>query len=1104
MVNSQFCPEPSHAAYENLLLEVENEIVKTEVEREKEQDAFTAMTETLQTHTGEAEKAQADYAELLTTLHNLQSDLAQNRAEESRLCIEHHQHIFALAAKHKEQLNMQQALVDEAKRAFADKLNLAATANSHRDMAFTAFNVVKDKAAASEAEQQQIWQALEAEILDIDNKFSRIIHESTAKKSLAATEMETAKKTVEIATASLEEATSVLMECEEELKILNERFDEAQTEETERLTALRQEQEQQILQASQAEKDCKETYLQAKKHYEEAENIAQMATGVYYQSKDKTINLAEELRALFADSEQAANAISATMEHALAESTRVRLVYADVSAFDEELQNQLQGELVLEESYRQKILAEEIINQEYKAAATMAHNLAEDATNSRKAAGPEMQEMLGKMEESLLEAAAQADLEYQKHSQYLDLYRESYQIISEQNGVFRNAILAAENDINTYAEQCHTIDELIVSQQKASVFRAEEREQIELKIKKLKDEYDIAAPEVFELKKGMEETTAICRAAKAALDQAEQAYEIAGQYHNELTTKWQQKLEEINDQTYHAYHELEKLLSVTRDKRDKLFAMQTQRKLDLTSAQRDYRNKNSTHTAAEKNYVQVKSGAENTLAALKKRITAMVTSGKVLLSQSEDGIQAASDAYKDAVLSAAAADDAVIKTEQVIVELEKAFPNIAKEADIKQKEANDSFEQQLNKNRVIINEQMRQVAEADAVAKEAEQTMQAAKEKLAETNTILEGLLLRISALTEQKRALNDKQTLINQEFAAFKQELIEEEKRQAAEAAAEKKALDDERRRKEEEERARLREELELAENQAEAERIKLAAEKEAAAIAEQERIIRIVKGEILSKQENIALINNSVINDLLQKMQQIAKQEQQNLAELSPEDIQIIKEKIAQFAAIAKEQKTFFKAAQNSYNNIARELENAKTSRKELGQQQATFLRELDKSQQNKLDLELVLENLTKMLATADSEQSKKHLDTSLDSINQAVADNDKTIARLQNDLEQSAKQIQDCQVTIEKFSLSLNDAEEALNTTFGKWLYNENIVYKNGIRLAAITEQREQRQRMATDAAARLNAAKEQTTTATSGTERVGSIKSLGQKISKKMRT
>lgn len=1068
MVNSQFCPEPSQESYAQLLQQIDASSAEINEKLQKKQDVFATKTDIMQKLNLEIEENQQDYLAKLAELHKLQGELAAWRAEESRLCIEHHNKIFALAAEHKDQLNAEQRLVDEAKAFFDNKLALAKEATTKRDIAFATLNTIKEKNTASQAEQEKIAAELEAEIVDVSNKFSRIIQEAQIKYSLAQTEMDAAEKAVDIANKALLNATAPLADCEEDIKKLHTQLQQAEKDEAERLQALKQTQEQEMAAAKELEKQAEEVHLQSKISYEDALHIAQMAENAYLTTKQNALSLGAELRALFASSEQTVSDISAKMEKALAESTRVRSVYGNISSFYDEVELKLQKAQLHEDACRQKVLSSEIEEQDLHAAAVMAQNLADDATNSRKAAGPEMQEMLGQMEQSLLSSAKAAETAYQNKVAELLLDRASLQSAQEESAALTKTLAAAKKDVDEYEALGPITDKEILDLKEQSLERAKQREETEEQIKKTKDSYNAAASEILDLKKAMEEAISVCREAEMRAKQAAVAYEQASTAYNQLADEWDKKLEDNLAQSAEAYRELESLFSVTRDKRDKLFALQTQKKLDLTTAQRNYRSKASAHTAAEKNYLQVTAGAESTLAALKERIINMITTGKVIIAETEDHITEAANAYNEALVLSAEAEEAVAKAEKELSEKGDAFSAINAAALEKQEEANKAFEDLLNDNRLKISQLAQKTAQQELLVTEADTRKNEDAEKANSLNSELEALLLNISTMTEEQKELNQKRKLVEEEQAEYQKELDAAAELQRKEEEERQKALEAKRLQKEKEEQERLQKEREIAEARAEEERQKIRAAKEAAEKQEEEKAVRMAKGEFLTNEDDLADIDDETLNKRLQRMQQLVKEEWQKSApkKVTDERKAELQEDIERFSTAAKDNKILFATAQRTYNNLLKQVAEQEDKKKELNESKSKYIQQIEKNQRNQAKRETALQDLEQSLLDAAADEAKT-TEPLVVGLRQAIEDNIKNIKLAEEALDKTEKDITAADKKIEDIKAKLEEAEGALNNAFGKWFYNENMSYKNKL-MADILESGNKKQQEPIDTA------------------------------------
>lgn len=1012
------------------------------------------------------------------SIHNLYNDrfrqLAET-AEKQRQRCEEALHHGQLALEEKRRQNEDAAAkVEHAASSFQEKQQLATALLSEQE---EQLQLLRD-------EQQQAISWLEEQVTA-----------AASRVAAAQVEHDAADKTNSLFIRSLGELEQALHEVEDVLQSQQEELSLLPQQQENEEAALRQQMEQELSILKAAEEEATSVLNEKRAACEKAQSLADLAKSSYLQMEEKAASILQELRQVCTNAEKEAAAIAAQMEKVLHHAIAGRETYATLLAQAKEVDVQANEAIQADINLREQVLHLRLEDHDLRNAALVAANLAADATISRLNADSEMADTMAEMERALITAAEEA----KRQSADKEAELAAAEANSEQASAFaaqmRQQVRALEQKIRQVESDCLATEQemLDLSNRASAASDASTVSPFDSRISELRENYDTAAAETIALKKAADTAAQNLRLASGEVEKAERAFMDTVYQTRQLHSTYAANIAHSRERRRSRIAEIHAKLEMGTEKHTRL------QESYLKKQERLAESENILHIKAETLLTEQKilTEARQTAAAATKEWQEKLTEKQAadtaaLQAIQQEAAQAAVDydrLMQDSLQATNETQQALDMLQELEQEQKTLLQRLAEERKSTEKEAATA--------RITAGEACRvaehAVKNGDNALRISELTVSRIKKQHSMLLAALELQKMRqdyhaaqVERLESEEAALiaNEHKRLAEEAAAAARAEQHRLEAQQREEEAA---------RRRKEEEKQRMEAEHEAAIIAAEAETARIAALQAAKETAAEQAAIRMAAGEILTREENLALVESGTLEQRMQRLQEIAIAEAKahDFRWIKPAEADALRKEAAQLSDQVEQNGDLFESARITLLDISRQRQELKAQRHAMGPRWAAQICALYRAEKEYDALQRANLSIQNAQASAGATALPLILKT-LKGMQKTLTDCQKTIATCRTALAATEAEISQLHALQQETEKKYQDAGDLLYELACTWIYQKNRLMKLEAKLVEIDRELRDRNEIRQAAENRFAAARQAAAAVSEQTQRIGSVK------------
>lgn len=1050
----------------------------------------------------EAAKAERQAAKnALQDIHEAQalavSDLMQARRDQAELLAEINSQgqrsITSASAQREEIARRIAATTAEFETAFADSEKSAALAEA----ALTLFTEKRELAAAIAAEQAQRHQILHDEYQQIYQHLYETVNQAANDSGVAQLRYKAEQQSLALAEQALAENEQALAAVEEEIAGYQASLDD--------LYRLRQLEAETIRDKNNAAIDAAKAHEeQAARESNEkrqargkAESLDSLAQRSYANAEEKVAQLAEELKRCYAAAENESSDLAQKAEAALRHAMSEREAYMKILAVANSIDAQASKAIEEESELRERVMRLRVEEQDLRNASLAAANLAADATASRMNADGEMQETLSQMEQVLIAAAAES------RQQALDKAAE----LHEAEDANRRAVLFAAKKRQATKEArkmvedadatCRRAEQVTLELSTAMERRTATSDAHNTTIYNARQAYDQAVQEATRLKAAADATGNNLRLVKNEMEKADRAFIEAVRTTRQLVSACETEILAADEQVMSRINNTSTLLEIARQKREKLYSGQQLKKNSVEKCRFNLEQKEKQRLEQAERLETVRDESDASLSTHKQQLVEVLAADKELLSAAQEEANQRACEYDAALANSVRTANNALLAKANLLSLkqeEKALlETIEAQRQARETEERSLLAQAASRCRHCEDE----VNGYHNPLRLAELDIQLANKNCGQLQAALE------LALMQQQRHQLEAERLEAKEAAL----VAAEQERLAAETAARNLAQ------RREAERLQRRQEEALRVKEQEAQRLaaqqeaaRLAAEQAAAALAEQRRreeelaeqqAIRMAAGEVLSKEDNLALIDRGELRGRIQRVHQIVidEAEAERLRWISPEEAQRLRSEAEQLDEKARQADLLFTSAQITMDSLGRQYQQQRRERYALGPQWAAGIAALSRAEGEQQALNQAYTEVEAALARSGAISQPLVVQAS-ESMRQALAASQQSVAAHRVQLRELEGRVAAKDAELQESEAAYRETRDLLHEVASKWIYLERGAISARARISVLDQVTRERQEIKQAAMHRISQAKDAGAAVSEKMRRVGSTPSSGK--------
>ena len=1083
----------------------QREAISTQIESllEKLNELSLSQT-TLAEQADRAEQEVAACSADLESLRSQQNELIETLAQETKnaaaLRITHNKEAQDLnnemerqqAAAEKEIANLTQML--EEVRAQADQYIL------EREEALA------QKTKTSEAAQTLLDQhtashkILLDELKQIDQQLKEALNAAAIRRSVAHIEKEGAESSVQLAQKALDDTTSALNDADQILKDRQQALEEIQTSRGQEIEETRTMCENLINEARAEEQEASKAFISKKQELSKAQTMAELSTNALATAEKNNRRMYDEMKSLYQKAEEEAAQISSDMEETLKQAVAERNNYTKAVALAEEIEKEAALATAEEAKITELVSRLSIEVHDLRNAALVARNLVTDATIAKSNSNPDMVGAMTEMERALAISAEETQMAADEKAAEL---AEAEKKLHSITGLSRQKQQDAEKATNLLQE---AEQRCLAAEQKMFELSVQAENRGKSKtgqmIANKRSAYDQSLREAKELKLAATNAGNNLRRIKNDVTKAERAMTISARNAAQTIAACENAIAEAEQRYDAQITEARALLEIAADKREKLYATQTNKKLNLEECQNQLDLKIEAESEAISGHEALVNSAQTQLSNLKSQLEAVIAKDNAIYEQAKQVAEEAAARHEKILQDSITASDNIIAYQERLTKRKTAYEKMLEVHRTQKEAAQNLADYQDKENTATCHGLERRLANLDAPLNLAILNLDLAKKHCAHLRAGRIGLDLRQKRYTDQLDHLTQKRDELaaaEEQFAAQIREERRIEALRAAEALAKK---EEEERQRETKEKIRVAQELEAAHIEAEGVRAKKAAEQARHRKKAEKEAILLASGQFLTPMDNLRLIRSGELTQRISAMSEFAKEEvnRQEVRWLTLDAAADLMNAAKQARMGATLQEGMFTAAQATYNSICNELEDRQLARKHAGQRLAGAIAAGYRAERRESALEQAITGARAALLCLYGAE-KESFQQALDQLLRTKQNSEQAKEALEADYAAALADILQTDQDIAATAQAAEEARSLLNEIANKWIYTEYQAVRLEAEVEVMRCEVADRNEIADLAQQRFEAAKKAAELSAEGEERIGSVQKLATQRRKK---
>lgn len=918
--------------------------------------------------------------------------------------------------------------------------------NSAIEKSLSRYKQQQQQLSDAVAQHNKQQQSLQNSFIASSNDLSAEMQRMQERQQALLAERDAAAAALEQAQHDLEESQQALAQNEDDIAARRSQLQQLKQESREHEEQNRAKTEVAGTAAKAAEERFSQLMAEKKTELEKARALSRVALRATQEAEAASQRCQEKLRQFYAQADQQTAAFAQQLEQAQQKLTAKRDAVNELrrsqQGMREKIQQHQQEEL--ECSHKVAQLREEA--QELNNVAAAAADLANDATTSRRKASSDVSPIMAEMEEALIASARDAANEAKK--KHHELRRAEYE-----KRVAGNNILRCQRELEVLIRQqelanseCQTAERELygftrqLEQRTALNYTADPQiqqvlqdyEQTLQQAREQKQAADVAGENLRRIRSELE------RLGRNFVESSRQSQAALSKCEQDRLAEQERYLIDINTQ--------EAQLRVAEEKQEHLSAIVSERNRQQSELRAALAEKQYVIDKAAAQLQAVSTQVETDMDALRRQIGDQQEQATAGLDKIRRQAHDSSDEYTALLLQSVQSARATIVAKKALQALNDEAYALREQIRLQQQSEEDEYSNRLGKAEqecADIQSQLEQLRDEILAANQRVNDCEQAANDIAEsqdrTRQGLEQIHAELAELREQR------QQLMEQKNAALAEaERLAEEQRQAeAEAAAEQARL------AAEAAAAALAAELEaarLAEEEQEAERIAAAAAAAAAQAAaeEEERLaqqqaIRLAVGDVLSKEENLLLIDREQMEDRIKRMKQqlIQELEQEDYTYVPESELELSRRDAEKAQNRTLDSAALYESAKRTAANLAQQLQQC--------QQEAGQLHERRQRQEEELQRAKAEQDTMRWIGSELERLGKQGASTQYlnmyESWQSSAAGNDELVEKCTRQLLDTQQALKENSSNSAELENSLSEAREMLYELACVWIYDEN---------------------------------------------------------------
>lgn len=1083
----------------------QREMISSQIESLLDElNALSQSQSALAEHAAQAEKEAAACAADLESLRSQQNDLIEALAQETKnaaeLRIAHNKQAQELdekmeserAAAEKE-INDLTQMVEEI-RAKADQYIL------EREEALAEKNKTSEAAQALLEQHTAAHKILSDELNQIDLQLKEALNTAAIRRSVAHIERESAESSVQLAQKTLDETTSALQEAEQILAERQQALKELQSNRGQELEETRAICENLIKEARAEEQEASRAFIGKKQELNKAQSIAELSSNALAVAEQNTHRMYEEMKSLYQQAEAEAAQINANMEAALKQAVTERNSYTKAVALAEEIEKEATLATAEETKIAELVSRLSIEVHDLRNAAMVARNLVTDATIAKSNSNPDMIGAMTEMERALAISAEENQMSADEKAAEL---AEAEKKLHSITGLSRQKQQAAEKAAKLLQEaeqRCLSAEQKMFELSVEAENRG--RSKIGQMIANKRAAYDQSLRETKELKLAASNANNNLRLIKIDVSKVERKMTVSARNAAQAISACENAIAETQQRYDSQITEARALLDIAADKREKLYAAQSSKKIDVEESQNQLSLKIEAESEAIAAHETLVANAQTQLSNLRSQLDTVVARDDAIYNQAYQLAEEAAARHEQVLQDSIVASNQIITYQEQLSEQKTAYNKMLEVHRTQKQAAQNLAEYQDTENTSTCHGLERRLANLNAPLDLAMLNLDMAKKHCARLRAGKIGLDLQQKRCTDQLEHLTQTRDALAAAAEQLAAQIAEERRIEAIRAAEALAKREEEERQQEMKEKIRVAQELEAAHIEAEGIRARAAAEKARARKKAKQEAILLAAGQFLTPADNLRLIRSGELAQRISAMSNMAKEEvnRQKVRWISLDAAADLMNaaKQARMGAVLQEQ--MFTAAQATYNSICNELEDRRLARKQAGQRLAGAIAAGYRAERREQALNQAITGAQDALVCLYGEE-KEAFQQALTQLRQTKANSDQAKEALATD---HAMALADIKQTNQDIAATAQAAEEAcslLNEIANKWIYTEYQAVRLEAEVDVMRCEVADRNEIASLAQKRFEAAKKAAELAAEGEERLGSVQKLAAQRRKK---
>ncbi|MDO4582406.1 MAG: hypothetical protein Q4B96_07485 [Bacillota bacterium] len=978
----------------------------------------------------------------------------------------------------------------------------ASRCTSVTEQALALFTVAREQLRAYDNEAEQLRGNYEQELAQWELQAQQLLENAINRANVLAIELQAAEQAADIVRQLTEETDGELQRAADDTAEKERDYHQTIAESKNLLRQYQEQHQADIEAARQKTRAAYEQLTLAQHQAGKNMSLLTLAKKTHQAGTEKLAALREEEKTMAAAFERETDLLAQQVEDTLKASMQEHENYTRLLSTAKQLRKKADNAA---QTHQQALQLLELLTaeeRELRNAAHTASRLAGDAGQDESGDSVEPSPLLDQIGELLHDTVRNSSQLAEKKLAELNAAKQKAAALSieaeRQQRAAEQALDLAQKAEAAYDQAERQM--IAVSEQTEQRY-AEAKQRAAEQLQKKRAEIEAAAADLQQLTQNMPQVEQAYEQAKRQLTEVEQTHLAAKEEEQSLLSDYHGELDTLRERRNALDNDRLSALINSRNKRQRLeqALIEKQRQLELALREIDIRREQKTLADLHLRFVQTDN--EEKKQAIKAANDSLLAEKQASAAKAARVAAARQGDYDAALLASTRAARLVVEARDKFIEQQEAEAKLRQDVHRLRLNMDRDYAEQMHKAALNTVEREQRAAGYDNAISLGAHQLKLAQKTAAAKRAGVEGAQLcyqRLSCELAELRKLDGEATAAEQlrwhteeenaHIAAIKERaaaanaatvarIIAEQQAAAAAAAAQRAA--------EAEAKAAAREQARLAEQQA----------------AEEKQLFRLAAGEILSPEENIALISSGEFAVRIRQLHEIAQNESSR-RELRWIDSERAEQMIAQAkeqSSKAAEKKALFDTAHQGIITL-----NEKLRACEDGYQHA--VEQLTAAREQVIAAGDTAAVIEEMLAQAERETqraddcARPRLTAIRDSLRQQVLDSANYIAAKTAEAAEAGRNSAQFAVQINQLRAELKSSSLLGAELLGDWIFHENVFAKTHADVETVKKESASRRKIAHDAAQRMREAKQAAAAANAG---ISSESADGEAKSKKYR-